>query len=256
MNRINELFEKKQNNILSIFFTAGYPGLNDTAKIIKSLQNSEVDMIEIGMPFSDPLADGPVIQQSSQVALKNGMSLKLLLNQLKDIRKEVNIPLILMGYLNPVYQFGIERFCEKATETGVDGLILPDLPMQEYVEDYKTIFEKYKLHNIFLITPQTTEERIRKIDAESKGFIYMVASSSTTGAKSAILTEQEDYFKRIAKMNLTSPKIIGFGISTNETFQKACKYANGAIIGSAFIKLLEKSENPENDIIDFANGIK
>ncbi|MFW5886922.1 MAG: tryptophan synthase subunit alpha, partial [Bacteroidota bacterium] len=209
-----------------------------------------------GMPFSDPLADGPVIQNSSQIALKNGMSLKVLFEQLKDIRKEVSIPLVLMGYLNPVMQYGIERFCQQCEKIGVDGIILPDLPLQEYEEEYKNMFEKHNLHNVFLITPQTHENRIAMIDEMKSGFIYMVASSSTTGARTGIESLQEDYFNRIKNMQLKTPRVIGFGISNKKTFQTACQYAHGAIIGSAFIKALEGEEPLEQKIDNFIREVK
>lgn len=255
MNRINQLFQKKKTTILSIYFTAGYPELNSTVKIIKQLEKSGIDMLEIGMPFSDPLADGKTIQDTSQVALKNGMTVKKLFEQLKDIRNEVSIPLILMGYFNPVYQYGIERFCQKCKETGIDGLIIPDLPLDEFQEKYQKIFEENNLHNIFLITPQTTDKRIKQIDTISKGFIYMVSSASTTGAKKDISDEQIAYFKRIKELKLTTPQIIGFGISDNKTFKQACQYANGAIIGSAFVKILKDSPNLEDSINLFTKKI-
>ena len=238
MNRIQS--KLSENNLpaklLSIYFTAGYPKLGDTVEIIQQLEENGVDMVEIGLPFSDPLADGPTIQASSQTALKNGMTTDLLFRQLKDIRKTVSIPLILMGYFNPVLQFGVENFCKKCAEIGIDGLILPDLPLAEYEEHYAEIFRKYNLINIFLITPQTSEERIRQIDAASEGFIYMVSSASVTGSSSGF--GEEAYFKRIASLSLKNPQIIGFGINNSETFQQATKHAKGAIIGSAFIKML------------------
>lgn len=237
-NRITSLFKRKDKNILSIYFTAGYPELYDTQTIISELGKSGADLIEIGMPFSDPVADGLVIQHSSDIALKNGMTINLLFGQLKEIRKSVSIPLILMGYLNPVMQYGIENFCKKCMETGIDGTIIPDLPLEIYEAEYKEIFEKNLLSNIFLITPQTTDERIRKIDAASTGFIYMVSSSSTTGVKGAVNEEQVSYFERISNMNLRSKLLIGFGISDKASFEKASGYANGAIIGSAFVKAL------------------
>lgn len=254
-NRINQLFETKKENILSVYFTAGHPNLNDTVEIIQQLEKNGVDLIEIGMPFSDPTADGPTIQRSSETALKNGMSLKLLFEQLKDIRKTVKIPLILMGYINPVYQFGVEEFCEKCAETGIDGLILPDLPLDEYEAFYKPIFEKYNLHNILLITPQTSENRIRQIDEASTGFIYMVSSSSTTGSGKKVEDFQREYFERIQAMKLKNPRLIGFGISDRATFENACKYASGAIIGSAFVKSFSEKLTPEESISSFINQI-
>ena len=237
MNRINQKL-KEDKKLLSIYFTAGYPNINDTVTIIQNLEKNGVDMIEIGLPFSDPLADGPTIQVSSTQALKNGMTSEKLFEQLKDIRKTVNIPLIIMGYFNPMLQYGVEAFCKKCQEIGVDGLIIPDLPVDVYHEEYMAIFEKYGLINVFLITPQTSVERINYIDSISNGFIYMVSSASTTGAKSGFGDEQTNYFKRIASMKLNNPQIVGFGISNNETFTQATQYAKGAIIGSAFIKHL------------------
>ncbi|MCB0462640.1 MAG: tryptophan synthase subunit alpha [Flavobacteriaceae bacterium] len=235
MNRINQKLQEDKK-LLSIYFTAGYPNINDTVSIIQNLESNSVDMIEIGLPFSDPLADGPTIQASSTQALKNGMTTDVLFNQLKDIRKSVSIPLIIMGYFNPMLQYGVEAFCEKCQEIGIDGLIIPDLPVDVYHEEYKATFEKYGLINVFLITPQTSDERIRYIDSISNGFIYMVSSASTTGAKSGFGKEQTNYFERIANMNLKNPQIVGFGISNSETFTQATKYAKGAIIGSAFVK--------------------
>jgi len=235
MNRINQKTQENKK-LLSIYFTAGYPQLKDTINILKSLQDSGVDMVEIGMPFSDPLADGPTIQHSGSIALKNGMTTKLLFKQLKDIRKEINIPLILMGYLNPILQFGVENFCKACAQVGIDGLIIPDLPVKEYQESYKDIFEKYGLINIFLITPQTSDKRIRQIDNISNGFIYMVSTASTTGGRDSFENTQTKYFKRIADMELKNPQIVGFGISNHKTFTQATKYSKGAIIGSAFIK--------------------
>ena len=253
MNRIqNKLLENKK--LLSIYFTAGYPKLEDTVEILQQLENSGVDMVEIGMPFSDPLADGPTIQKSSQAALKNGMTTDLLFRQLKGIRKKVSIPLIIMGYFNPVLQFGVENFCKKCAEVGIDGLILPDLPLAEYEEHYAGIFKKYNLINIFLITPQTSEERIRKIDTASEGFIYMVSSASVTGSSSGFGDEQESYFKRIEALQLKNPQIVGFGINNSEIFQQATKYAKGAIIGSAFIKVL--SDEGKAGISSFIKSIR
>lgn len=237
MNRINQKLQENKK-LLSIYFSAGYPSVNDTAQIIQDLEKSGVDMIEIGLPFSDPLADGPTIQASSTQALHNGMTTKLLFEQLKDIRKTVNIPLIIMGYFNPMLQYGVEDFCKKCAEIGVDGLIIPDLPVDIYADNYKAIFEKYGLINVFLITPQTSDERIRFIDSVSNGFIYMVSSASVTGNQSDFGDTQNKYFKRIADMKLENPQIVGFGISNKTTFNQATQYAKGAIIGSAFIKNL------------------
>ena len=240
MNRINQKLQENKK-LLSIYFTAGYPSLNDTLTIIQDLEKSGVDMIEIGLPFSDPLADGPTIQESSTAALKNGMTTETLFNQLKDVRKTVTIPLIIMGYFNPMLQYGVEAFCKKCQEIGIDGLIIPDLPVDVYHEQYQAIFEKYGLINVFLITPQTSIERINFIDSISNGFIYMVSSASVTGSQSGFGDEQTAYFKRIADMNLKNPQVIGFGISDYATFTQATKYAKGAIIGSAFIKYLTKN---------------
>lgn len=246
MNRINkQLQENSTKKLLSIYFTAGYPNLNDTATIIQDLEKSGVEMIEIGLPFSDPLADGPTIQASSTQALKNGMTTETLFDQLKNIRDTVNIPLIIMGYFNPILQYGVEAFCKKCAETGIDGLIIPDLPVDVYNEQYKAIFEQYGIINVFLITPQTSDERIRFIDSISKGFIYMVSSASVTGSSSGFGDAQTDYFKRIANMNLSNPQIIGFGISDHKSFTQATQYARGAIIGSAFVKDLN-TEGVEN----------
>ena len=237
MNRINQKLQENKK-ILSIYFSAGYPSLNNTVQIIQDLEKNGVDMIEIGLPFSDPLADGPTIQESSTQALHNGMTTQVLFDQLKDIRKTVSIPLVIMGYYNPMLQFGMENFCQKCAEIGIDGLIIPDLPVDVYADEYKTTFDKYGLKNIFLITPQTPDERIHFIDSVSDGFIYMVSSASVTGSQSGFGNVQEEYFKRIANMNLKNPQIIGFGISNKETFNQATQFAKGAIIGSAFIKNL------------------
>lgn len=252
MNRIQQKLQEDKK-ILSIYFTAGYPNLHDTVTIIKNLENSGVDLIEIGLPFSDPLADGPTIQASSTQALKNGMTTAVLFDQLKDIRNSVKIPLIIMGYFNPMLQYGVEDFCKKCQEIGIDGLIIPDLPVDVYNDNYKSIFESYGLINIFLITPQTSEERVRFIDSISKGFIYMVSSASVTGSQSGFGDEQTHYFKRIANMSLNNPQIVGFGIHNNATFLQATTFAKGAIIGSAFIKHL--SNKGVNAISDFVKNI-
>ena len=246
MNRINQKLQETKK-ILSIYFSAGYPSLNDTVQIIQDLEKNGVDMIEIGLPFSDPLADGPTIQESSTQALHNGMTTQVLFDQLKDIRKTVSIPLIIMGYFNPMLQFGIENFCKQCAAIGIDGLIIPDLPVDVYADEYKATFEKYNLKNIFLITPQTTVERIHFIDSVSDGFIYMVSSASVTGSQSGFGSAQEDYFKRIADMNLKNPQVIGFGINNKETFDQATQFAKGAIIGSAFIQDLTKNGTGEID---------
>jgi len=246
MNRINRLFEEKKNNILSIYYTAGYPGLGDTVAIAEALQESGADMLEIGFPYSDPVADGPVIQASSKLSLDSGMDLRLLFEQLKDLRKKVTIPVLLMGYVNPVLQYGVENFCKACVEVGVDGCIVPDLPMYEYEELYKDIFLDNDLCNIFLVTPQTSEERIRKIDDLSNGFIYLLSSSATTGKNLDVSDVTTTYFSRIAAMELKNPTMIGFGISSKETFDKACKYANGGIIGTAFVKAIGEGHLKEN----------
>lgn len=241
MNRLKELFDTKKN-ILSIYYTAGYPSLGDTVAIAEALQESGADLLEIGFPYSDPVADGPVIQASSKQALDNGMDLKLLFEQLKELRSKVSIPVLLMGYVNPMLQFGIENFCKACAEVGVDGCIVPDLPMTEYEELYAPVFKEYGLSNIFLITPQTSPERIQKIDALSNGFIYLLSSSATTGQNLQVSDTTSAYFSRIADLKLKNPTMIGFGISSRETFDKACAYANGAIIGSAFVKSLDAND--------------
>ena len=252
MNRINQKLQEDKK-LLSIYFTAGYPNLNDTVPIIQELEKAGVDMVEIGLPFSDPLADGPTIQESSTAALRNGMHTELLFEQLKDIRKSVKIPLIIMGYFNPMLQYGVDAFCQKCEEIGIDGIIMPDLPLDVYQEEYESIFKKHGLINVFLITPQTSEERIKIIDEASDGFIYMVSSASTTGTKEGFGNEQNEYFEHIASLNLLNPQIVGFGISNAITFQAATKNAKGAIIGSAFIKHLTK--NGTKEIADFISQI-
>jgi tryptophan synthase alpha chain len=256
MNRINKLFQNKKNDILSVYYTAGYPTVNDTLLIARHLEEAGADMIEIGIPFSDPVADGPTIQESNKKALENGMSLKVLFEQLKGLRKQVNIPVILMGYINPVLQYGVEEFCKACKAVGVDGLILPDLPMSEYLKTYKKIFDDYGLKNVFLITPQTSKERVLSIDEYSDAFIYMVSSAGTTGAKKSFSKENTDYFERIGNMNLKNPTLIGFGISNKETFKQAAEFSHGAIIGSAFIKLLTDSTHLANDINRFIQEVR
>ncbi|MDR0866313.1 MAG: tryptophan synthase subunit alpha [Candidatus Symbiothrix sp.] len=248
MNRINGLFQNKKRGILSIYFTAGFPELNDTTAIIKALQANGIDMIEVGIPFSDPMADGPVIQESSTIALRNGMNLKILFSQLETLKNEVHIPLILMGYLNTVMQYGFESFCRDCQKAGISGMIIPDLPFKDYLEEYKPVADKYDLRIIMLITPETSGERIRLIDAHTDGFIYMVSSTSTTGAQKSFNAEKQDYFHRIKDMNLRNPRLIGFGISNKETLDVAFENAAGAIIGSKFISLLEKEKNPQEAV--------
>lgn len=239
MNRINQLFSRKQKDILSIYFCAGFPTLEGTVNTIKVLEKKGVNMIEIGIPFSDPMADGPVIQHAATQALKNGMTLKLIFDQLKDIRKEVSIPLVLMGYLNPIMQFGFENFCRTCQETGIDGVIIPDLPFKDYMDEFRPIAGKYDVKAIMLITPETSEERIRLIDEHTDGFIYMVSSAAITGAQKDFNSQKQAYFQRIADMNLRNPRMIGFGISNKQTFEAASAHAAGAIIGSKFVTLLD-----------------
>jgi tryptophan synthase alpha chain len=239
MNRIDQKFQEDKK-LLSIYFSAGYPSLEDTVTILKKLQAAGVDMVEIGLPFSDPLADGPTIQESSTQALRNGMTTEKLFTQLENIREHIDIPLVLMGYFNPMMQYGIEKFCQRCEAIGIDGLIIPDLPVDIYHNDYKALFDQHGLYNMFLITPQTPEVRIRYIDEVSNGFIYMVSSAAVTGAQSSFGITQTDYFERIANMNLNTPTVVGFGISNAQTYEAASLHSRGAIIGSAFIKFLEK----------------
>ena len=256
MNKIQQLLSDSKKNILTIYFTAGFPQLDDTGRILKAIQEGGADMVEVGIPFSDPIADGPTIQASNKVALDNGISLKRVLEQLNRIKSEIKIPLIMMGSLNPFYQYGIEKLCREAAEAGVSGMIIPDLPMEEYLIDYRDIFRKYGLVNIFLISPQTSKERIRIIDENTDGFIYMVSAASTTGAKKGITDEQIAYFERVEKMNLKNPRLIGFGISDHESFRIANEHAGGAIIGSAFINLISQSKNLGPDIKNYIKTVK
>ncbi|MBP5680639.1 MAG: tryptophan synthase subunit alpha [Bacteroidales bacterium] len=242
MNRINQLFANQPKNLLSIYFCAGAPRLEGTADVIRTLAKNGISMLEVGIPFSDPMADGPVIQEASTKALRNGMSLNTLFDQLKDIRQDVNIPLILMGYLNPIIHFGFERFCQKCVEVGIDGMILPDLPFKDYLEDFKPIADKYDLRIIMLITPETSDERIRFIDQNTDGFIYMVSSAATTGAQKEFDKAKQAYFNHVQDMHLQHPTMIGFGISNKQTLQSAYANANGAIIGSKFVQLLDNAE--------------
>ena len=255
MDRIKNTFKNKLN-ILNVYITAGFPKLNDTVEVVQELTKNGVDMVEIGMPFSDPLADGPTIQHSNEVAIQNGITLSLIFQQVEEIRKTVQIPIILMGYYNQLLQYGVEQFLKKANEVGVDGLIIPDLPLDIYQQEYKVLFNKYNVKMSFLITPQTTDSRIELIAEESNAFLYVVSSYAITGGKSAIEDYQTEYFKKVAALNIQTPKLIGFGISNAETFNKACEYADGAIIGSAFIKAIGKSENLKETINQFITSIK
>ena len=255
MTRLKKLFSEKKANILNIYFTAGFPKLEDTERIILSLDKAEVDLIEIGMPYSDPMADGETIQRSGSQALANGMKLKVLFEQLSNIRSKTTIPIVLMGYFNQVMQYGEEKFMAECQRVGVDGLILPDLPIEVFAREYQTLFSKYKLDSIFLISPQSEEARIRRVDELSTGFIYMVADASITGAAKEISPEQVAYFNRIEQMKLDTPRLIGFGISDHQAFQTACENAQGAIIGSAFIRQLEKDASDEG-ITAFIHSIK
>lgn len=255
MNRIKTLFDQKKEPLLSIYFTAGYPNLNSTLEIAEALEKAGADFLEIGFPYSDPVADGPIIQNSSQKALENGMTLKVLFEQLKDLRKRISIPVLLMGYVNPVLQFGVEKFCAACAEAGVDGVIVPDLPMYEYEELYRNCFEQHKLSNVFLVTPQTSKERILKIDGLTNGFIYLLSSSATTGKNLAVSDTVENYFSRIKNMQLKNATMIGFGISDKPSFQKAAEYTRGAIVGSAFVKLLSEPDYL-NKIPEFIRSIK
>jgi tryptophan synthase alpha chain len=257
-NKLTELFKSKPNNLLNIFFTAGYPKLEDTTIILKALIDSKVDLVEIGIPFSDPLADGPTIQESSKHALENGMSIEKLFSQLTDFKAahpDFNTPILLMGYLNPVMQYGVERFCEKCKAVGVDGLIVPDLPMYSYQTEWKETFEKYNISNVFLVTPQTSDKRIREIDDNSTGFIYAVSSASTTDSK-ADFSAAADYLGRLREMNLKTPVLTGFNIKNQQNFKDACSYVDGAIIGSEFIRQISQSSDLEKSIADFVSSIK
>jgi tryptophan synthase alpha chain len=258
MNRIDQLFSEQEGEILSVYMTAGFPELDDTVPLLEALQKHGAHMVEIGIPFSDPLADGVVIQESSQVALSKGMKLELLFKQLEGIRPVIHIPLVLMGYLNPILQMGMERFLLRCRDTGIDGVIIPDLPPAEYKARYRELFSKYGVHHSLLITPHTDEDRIRQVAELSGGFLYLVADAATTGARAAIEGHQLEYFQRIQSMDLPIPGLIGFGISNRLTFQTACKYVRGAIIGSAFIRALSEpgSLSLEQKVEKFINEIK
>lgn len=250
MNRINQLFNEKKTPVLSLYFCAGTPVLNGTADVIRTLEKKGIDMIEIGIPFSDPMADGPVIQDAATKALRNDMTLKLLMSQLKDIRKDVRIPLVFMGYLNPIMQYGFERFCQDCQTCGIDGVIIPDLPFKDYQQEYRPIAEKYDIKVIMLITPETSEERIRQIDRHTDGFIYMVSSAAITGAQKDFNEQKQAYFKRIEAMNLQHPRMIGFGISNRQTYEAATSHAAGCIIGSKFVTLLEEEQGDAEKAVD------
>ena len=254
MNRINQLFQKKNKKILSIYFTAGYPRINDSVDIIKALDKNGVDMIEVGIPFSDPIADGPIIQNSSTIAIKNGMNMSLLFDQLKNIRSITQIPIILMGYINPIIQFGYDKFVNKLIDCGVDGVILPDLPLLEYKKELKPFFDKNNLSFISLISPNTSIERVKEIDQISDGFLYVVSSSSITGQNNLFDANQIKYFNSLNNIFLKNPKIIGFGISDKKSFDMACNYSNGAIIGTKFINSLD-ALNLNKSIKRFVNSI-
>lgn len=254
MNRIEELFKKKQHAILSVYCTAGFPRLEDTLTVLRALEEGGADMIELGMPYSDPLADGPVIQHSSTIALQNGMTIKKLFEQLKNFRQEVSVPVLLMGYMNPILQYGFEKFCADASTVGIDGLILPDLPEYEYETEYGAIIKKYKLDFVFLVTPETSDERVKRLDKLSSGFLYAVSSSSTTG-KDKNMAGVKPYLQRIKNLKLNNPLVVGFGIKDKTTFQEACEDAQGAIIGTAFIKALEDGTNAEKATKNFLNEI-
>jgi len=254
MNRIEALFKKKQSKILNVYCTAGFPRLEDTLTVMKALEESGADMIELGMPYSDPLADGPVIQHSSTIALQNGMTIRKLFEQLKDFRTEVSVPLLLMGYMNPILQYGFEKFCADASSVGIDGLILPDLPEYEFETEYGAIIKKYGLDFVFLVTPETSEERVKKLDALSNGFLYAVSSSSTTG-KDKNMADVKTYLQRLKRQELKNPVLVGFGIKDKQTFDAACENANGAIIGTAFIRALEVDTNVEKATKNFLNAI-
>jgi tryptophan synthase alpha chain len=256
MNRITKLFNSGKKDILSVYFTAGYPSLNDTFRTITELEKRGVDLIEIGIPFSDPIADGPVIQKSGSKALANGMTLKLLFEQLKEIREYANVPLVMMGYINPILRMGIDSFLENASAIGIDGVIIPDLPPEEYIEKYKSKFEKAGIFNNFLITPQSPFERLKQIDDWSTGFLYMVSSASTTGGRDSFDERQLDYFRRISELNLKTPRLIGFGVSNRTTFEQACGFANGAIIGSAFIDALGENGSLAQKVSSFVETIR
>ena len=255
-NRINNLFQVKKSDILSVYFTAGYPNLEDTMPVLRELQSQGISMVEVGIPFSDPMADGPVIQDSGNIALKNGITLHKIFAQLDGMRPEINVPVILMGYLNVVMQYGLDAFCRDCKRVGVDGVIIPDLPMSEYIEEYKPVMDKYGLAMILLITPETSDERIHEIDDNTSSFIYMVSSASTTGTQKSFDNAKQAYFHRINKMELKNPRMVGFGISNKATLDASFKDASGAIIGSRFIECLTQEKNIPDAVRAFLEGLK
>ena len=254
MNRIEALFQKKQTKILNVYCTAGFPQLEDTLTVMRALEKEGADVIELGMPYSDPLADGPVIQHSSTIALQNGMTIKKLFEQLLDFRKEISVPVLLMGYMNPILQYGFEKFCAEASAVGIDGLILPDLPEHEFETEYGAIIKKHELNFVFLVTPETSEERVKRLDALSSGFLYAVSSSSTTG-KDKNMNDVKVYLQKLKNLKLKNPVFVGFGIKDKQTFETACENANGAFIGTAFIKALENDNDVERATKKFVNEI-
>lgn len=254
MNRLSELFQVKRNKVLNVYCTAGYPQADSVLPVMKALQSNGADIIELGMPYSDPLADGPVIQQSGSIALKNGMTIEKLFGQLQDFRKEIYIPVILMGYMNPVLQYGFEKFCRHAAALPIDGIILPDLPEHEFETEYGAIMQRYGLDFIFLVTPETSEQRVRKLDQLSTGFLYAVSTSSTTGGDKN-MTDVAVYLKRLKGYQLKNPVLVGFGINDKQSFEAACEHANGAIIGSAYIKALGNGTDVEEVSKQFLDGI-
>jgi tryptophan synthase alpha chain len=254
MSRITELFKRKKDHVLNIYCTAGYPELDSTLSVMKALEQNGADMIELGMPYSDPLADGPIIQQSSSVAIANGMTIRRLFDQLRDMRKEINVPVILMGYMNPVLQYGFEKFCEQAATAGIDGLILPDLPIYEFETEYGDIIKRHGLDFIFLVTPETSNERVKRLDQLSTGFLYAVSSSSTTGGDKS-MSDVSGYLEKLKKIGLKNPVLVGFGIKDKESFEAACSQASGAIIGTAFIKALGNNKAIESSVKQFLGAV-
>lgn len=254
MSRINELFKRKQERVLNIYCTAGYPRLESTMPILKALEENGADIIELGMPYSDPLADGPVIQHSSTIAISNGMTIAVLFRQLQNLRKEVSVPVILMGYMNPILQYGFEKFCMDAAAVGIDGLILPDLPEYEFETEYGVIIKKYGMDFIFLVTPETTAERAKRLDKLSSGFLYAVSSSSTTGSDKN-MQDVSQYLLRLKELQLKNPVLVGFGIKDKQSFDAACAYANGAIIGTAFVRAMENASSEQDVVRQFLKTV-